>query len=490
MRILYLDLDTLRPDHLGCYGYHRATSPNLDRIASEGTIFTNYYCSDAPCLPSRAALMSGQPGIHTGIVNHGGIAADMALEGPDRDFRGQYRRQCLPGFLREAGLRTSLISPFAERHGAYWFYGGFTEMHNTMMGGNESAEHVTPTVLDWIERNAEGDNWYLQVNYWDPHTPYRAPEEFGNPFADEPLPGWITEEKIKQHNEESVGPHSSLEINMYDNREKPELPRSPGEARDMEGFRRMIDGYDCGIAYMDQHIGRVLDALEAKGVLDDLIIIVSSDHGENLGELGVYAEHGTADHITCRIPMIVRWPGKAKGHVNTGLHYNYDLLPTLAGLLEKDRDVAWDGESYAAALDGDRATGREDLVVGQCAHVVQRGVRFGPWMYIRTLHDGFHLYPDEMLFNIEEDPHEEENLAEARPDVCHEAAARLMNWHDRMMKTMPGGRTVDPLWTVIHEGGPCYAKDRLAPYCDRLTETGRGWAVPELKRKHPREFKD
>jgi arylsulfatase A-like enzyme len=66
MRILCLDLDSLRPDHLGCYGYHRDTSPNIDRIAREGTLFEECYCSDAPCLPSRTALMSGRFGIHTG----------------------------------------------------------------------------------------------------------------------------------------------------------------------------------------------------------------------------------------------------------------------------------------------------------------------------------------------------------------------------------------------------------------------------------------
>ena len=77
MRILYLDLDALRPDHLGCYGYHRNTSPNIDRIAEQGVRFDNYYCSDAPCLPSRSALTSGRYGIHTGIVGHGGTAATM-----------------------------------------------------------------------------------------------------------------------------------------------------------------------------------------------------------------------------------------------------------------------------------------------------------------------------------------------------------------------------------------------------------------------------
>ncbi|HEY4553219.1 MAG TPA: sulfatase-like hydrolase/transferase, partial [Bacillaceae bacterium] len=86
MRILYLDLDSLRPDHIGAYGYHRDTTPNIDEVAKEGVTFTNYYCTDAPCLPSRSALMSGQFGIHNGVVGHGGTAADMRREGPSRGF--------------------------------------------------------------------------------------------------------------------------------------------------------------------------------------------------------------------------------------------------------------------------------------------------------------------------------------------------------------------------------------------------------------------
>ena len=75
MRLLYVDIDSLRTDHLGCYGYHRNTSPNIDQLAAESTRFTNVYISDAPCLPSRTALWSGRNGFHTGVVNHGGVAS-------------------------------------------------------------------------------------------------------------------------------------------------------------------------------------------------------------------------------------------------------------------------------------------------------------------------------------------------------------------------------------------------------------------------------
>lgn len=485
MRILYLDLDTLRPDHLGCYGYERNTSPHIDRIANEGVRFTNYYTSDAPCLPSRSALMTGRFGIHNGVVGHGGTASEIRHEGEPRGFQDILAKESLPAFLRSEGLKTVLVSPFAERHSSWPFYAGFNEIHNTGKIGMESAEEVTPTVLNWIEQNAGRDNWYLHINYWDPHTPYRAPEEFGNPFTDDPLPAWITEEVLEQH-KQKVGPHSASEINMYDNKTSDEYPRHPGEIKDFQGLRRMIDGYDCGIRYMDEHIGTILQAFKAKEVLDDLVIIISADHGENLGELGIYGEHATADQITCKIPMIIRWPGKTKPHVDHGLHYQLDLGPTLADLFGRDPLPSWDGQSYAPVLLEQRDAGRDYLVISQCAHVCQRGVRFGDWLYIRTYHDGYHLFDKEMLFNLLDDPYEQHNVAADNPSVCREAVYYLNEWHDEMMQSMP--YDVDPLWTVIKEGGPHHARGFLPTYVQWLEQTGRGHAVEELKRRHPREF--
>ena len=485
MRILFLDLDTLRPDHLGCYGYHRNTTPNLDTIARQGVRFNQYHCSDAPCLPSRAELMSGRFGIHTGVVGHGGTAADMRLEGPERGFQDRLRQEALPFVLRRAGMRTVSISPFPERHSAWWFNAGFNETYNTGQGGQESAEQITPVALDWIARNASQDDWFLHVNYWDPHTPYRAPLDFGNPFADEPLPAWLTEEALTRHRE-MVGPHGAREILIYDNSPWPGFPRHLTEVGNMDELHQFVDGYDCGIRYMDEHIGRLLEALDAQGALDDLAIIVSSDHGENLGELGIYAEHGTADGITTHIPMIIRWPGGLAGHADEGLHYNLDLAPTLAELLEVEPAARWDGQSYAPALRG-VAAGREDLVVSQCAHVCQRGVRWGPWMYVRTYHDGYHLFPPEMLFDLVQDPHEERDLAGERPEVVREGAYRLQAWQDRMLATMPEGYTVDPMRTVLAEGGPFHTRGHLEEYCRYLEKSGRGWAIPELRRRHPDE---
>ena len=485
MRLLFLDIDTLRPDHLGCYGYGRPTSPNIDRIAAGGMRFDQYFCSDAPCLPSRIALITGQCGLRNGVVGHGGTAADPRLQGSSRGFTSEIAHLSLWGWLTQRGLHTASVSPFAQRHSAVWFPSGLTETYDTGRGGMESAEEVTPVALDWLARHARDDNWVLHVNYWDPHTPYRAPAEFGNPFEDQPLPSWMTEDIIAAHNR-LPGGHSSREINMWDDAVSPRYPRHPGSVTSLADFRRLIDGYDCGVAYADLHVGRLLNALADAGVLDDTAILVTSDHGENLGELNSYAEHGSSDYCTHRIPMIIRWPDSVAGHVDHGLHYNLDLGPTLAELLDAPPRPGWQGRSYAPALQSGAACGHEQLVLGACTHSAMRSVRFGPWQYLRVYHDFFHLWPREMLFNVAEDPHETNDLASARPEVCAEAARRLLDWHDQQMSGLRDA--VDPLWTVMREGGPEHCRGALPAYLERLKATGRGEHVAALTARHGGEL--
>lgn len=502
MRILMIDIDTLRTDHMSCYGYPRRTTPNLDQVAADGLRFDQYYCVDAPCLPSRASLLTGQFGFHHGAVGHGGTAADKRLAGCTRDFRDALDENNLIHIFRKVGMHTVSISTFAERHSAWWFNSGFKEMYNVGKGGNESGEEVIPIALDWIDRHAADDNWFMHLHLWDPHTPYRAPAELGDPFADDPLPEWIDDAAFAKHLQHT-GPHSLNEIGMYDDHENPAYPRHPGKVSDRAGLRRLFDGYDCGIRHADNLLGTVFTALKDQGVYDDLAVIITSDHGENMGELGIYSEHATADEPTCHIPLIIRWPGGRRG-VDRGLHGNVDLCPTLADLMGVPAYEKWDGVSFAGVLsavaqDGQNdldsqdktrsdqtarseAGGRDFLVLSQQAHVCQRSVRFDNWLYIRTLHDGYHLFPREMLFNLVDDPHEQDDLAQARPDLCRKAAHLLIGWQEDMMLSAPG--ITDPMWTVLQEGGPYHARGHLDAYLLRLDATGRKDGADALRQKY------
>jgi arylsulfatase A-like enzyme len=342
-------------------------------------------------------------------------------------------------------------------------------MTNTGKSGNESAEEVVPQALDWIERRGKEDNWLLHVNIWDPHTAYRAPEEFGNPFADAPVEDWYTEE-LRQRQWEGFGPGGPQEpAGNYGDFDG--TPRQPAQIRSMDEYKQWIDGYDCGIAYADHWCGRILEALEDQGVLDETIILVTSDHGENMGELGVIGDHALADHITNRVPMILRVPGMDGGRADAGLHYQNDIAATLIELLGGEVPGHWDGVSFADALKAGRQAGRDDLVVSQMCWSCMRSVRWDDWMLLRSYHTGLKDLREVMLFNVADDPHELNDLADSRPEVVHEGLARLERWTTEMMRTSE--YVEDPLWTVMSEGGPYHTRDRLARYAQRLRQTGR-----------------
>lgn len=502
MRILLIDCDTLRPDHLGCYGYGRNTSPFIDSLAKDSACFQDYYCSDAPCLPSRAALMTGQFGLHNGVVGHGGSCADMRSNGLSRGMQDRLRWFSLPAMLKRRGLYTASLSSFPERHGAWWFTAGFDEWRNIGMGGLESAEMVTPHAIKWLEEHRGQEDWFLHVHYWDAHAPYRTPMEAGNPFADVPLPSvfdWVTNEVIQEHRDCHVGPHSAWELNMFHDQTAPWQPRQLGQIKDAADFKKNMDGYDTGVWYMDQHIGRLLEWLKEQGMYEDTAIILTADHGEDLGENGEYSEHGGADYPTTHIPMIMKWPGAAKGVSLSGFHYHLDLLPTLMELLPDEAatpispemfDVTepqLDGISFADRLLNGCDGGRNYLVVSQCAHVCQRAVRFDEYIYIRTWHDGYHLHETEMLFDVNKDPFQRYNLAQEREELCWKGTWLYEKWHMENMKKMVCDNPVDPLWVVLNEGGPYHIRGHLEEYTKRLEKTGRGWAAKALRERHPAE---
>lgn len=497
MRILYIDIDSCRADHLGCYGYHRNTSPTIDAIAREGVVCRNVYASDAPCLPSRTAFYSGRFGIQTGVVGHGGWTAEPKRIGPNRGFFDLFVEHGLAHQLQKAGYHTAMISPFGQRHAAHWFYAGFHEIHNTGKNGLESAEEVMPVVRKWFGDHLGEDNWYLHINFWDPHTPFRVPAEYGEPFRDDPLPRHLDDDALIQRHKKKTGPHSAQDLGMYRSGNPQRWPREVEAITDRATMKKWIDGYDTAIRYVDDQIRWIVEQLKAAGVYDDTAIIISADHGENQGELGIYSEHGTADRGTCHIPCVIKYPGIKAGASDEGLHYNVDLAPTLMDLLKRDKPGIWDGQSFAQTLRTGQPQGRQQLVLSQCCHVCQRSVRWNDgtrqWLYMRTYHDGFHLFPREMLYDLASDPFEQNDVASEHPEVCREGAWRLANWHDEQMQKMAvtASDVVDPLWTVIAEGGPMHARHRpsdspLPAYLKRLEATGRADGARALREKYAR----
>ena len=488
VRILYLDIDCLRPDHLGCYGYHRNTSPNIDKLAAEGLRFDNVYVSDAPCLPSRSALFSQRFGAKTGIVNHGGARATPYSDGIGRGFGDSFGRTSWMRAFRDAGYFTASVSPFAERHAAWHFYAGFREVVNTGKRGLENADEIFSSASDWLDRNGANDSWFLHVNFWDPHTPYRAPEDFGDPFKKTPLPNWYNDEVRKQHYE-LPGPHSAQESMGFEdesNKWGAKFPRQPFSIDSMDEARRMFDGYDTGVAHADKYCGLILEKLDALGIRDSTAILLSADHGENLGELNVYGDHQTADHFTCRVPAVLVYPGKTEqfaGLVDTGLHYQVDVGATLLTLAGGTCFPNWDSKEFSSALSSNDG-GRSELVLSQAAWACQRSVRFEhsgkSYLWMRTYHDAYHGYEEEMLFDLTNDVHEQNDIAGKKPKVCAEGRRLLEEWRREHL----GGVHPDPLDEVMKEGGPFHVRGKLGAYLKRLRSTGREQWANLLAGKH------
>jgi arylsulfatase A-like enzyme len=476
VRIVYIDIDSLRPSHVGAYGYHRATSPNIDSLAARGAVFTRCYASDVPCLPSRTALFSGRFGIHTGVVGHAGSASRMRYPGDGHTTDVERRPLALA--LSLGGVKSVSVSTFANRHLAWHFLAGWDLLVKTgNRGGHETAEEVAAPVLEWLAANGRDESFFLHVNFWDPHTPYRTPIEYGNPFEGQEPPTWMTAARLAALRGD-FGPRGARDLISRDLGGG--LPRVPREMASLEDYTTWINGYDTGIRYADDQVGRIIETLESLGTLDDTTVIVSADHGENQGELNVFGDHATADDATARVPLIIAGPGISAGR-HDQLVYQLDLAPTVCELAGVDVPARWDGRSLLPIVEGTEKDGREYLVIGQGAWTCQRAVRTKTHLLVRTYHGGLQSFPDVMLFDLDADPHETVDLAPTEPDLVKELDHHLAGWWQACL----GGEdaVADPMIAVMAEGGPLYPRIYRRSYLAHLRRTGRGGIADRLEQR-------
>ena len=445
MRIVLFDIDCLRPDHLGCYGYNRPTSPNIDKIAQQGMRFNSYYCADSPCMPSRMGWSSGRFGTRNGVVSNVGVGAEFHIR--TRSYGGpQPDNEMLMRQLRKVGCDPVSFSNFADRHSAVWFMCGWTEFHTpSLKSGAETAEEVNTPVMRWLKDNAKRDNYLLHINYWDTHRTYKMDATWADRFKDYPVTQtWPDEEAIKRH-QTIKGPFTAHSQFVDD---KSRVPLMPGSISSRRDFEHMITGYDSAIAYADHHIGIVLDELARQGVLDDTAIIITSDHGDNFGEHGVYSDHVCADEAIHHIPLIIKWPGVTKPNQTCdSFLYNIDLPPTLCEMLGAEKPADWDGVSFAPQLKGQPGVERDHLVWGHALYTVQRAVRTRQHLMVHT-YDNMGYSMDEVeLYDIANDPYQTKNIRDEHPDIVCSHEYLLKHWMDEQ-KAKPHA-IPDPMEAVL-----------------------------------------
>ena len=214
----------------------------------------------------------------------------------------------------------------------------------------------------------------------------------------------------------------------------------------------MITGYDAAITYVDHHVGQVLEELARQGVLEDAAIIISADHGDAFGEHGIYSDHVCADECIHHIPFIIRWPGVALPDAKSdALIYNLDLGPTLCDLLGFPAPPDWDGASFLTNIQG-RATDSREYLVWDCGlYAVQRAVRTGTHLMIRTYDDYGYAFKPIELYDMARDPFQTRNIAAQRPDIVATCSAMLESWTQQQWAK--GHVIPDPLTEILHERG-------------------------------------
>lgn len=450
MRIIYFDIDCLRPDHLGCYGYGRPTSPTIDGIAAEGIRFSNYYCASSPCLPSRTCLMSGRFGIRNGVISNHGAGAQFHIDtkaygGPKKE------NEAFPRQLKANGFDPICFSNFADRHNAMWFMRGWSEFHTpNLKGGAETAEEVNQKVLPWLKTNATRENYYLHINYWDTHRVYKMDASWADRFEGHPVSQqWPDEETIATH--QGVTGRFTAQRQFKDN--KSWAPLMPGAVNNRKDFEKMITAYDASIAHVDHHIRQVLDELDRQGVLDDAVIIFSADHGDAFGEHGIYSDHVCVDECIHRIPLIIRWPNRTKPNTNSNAFmYNVDYAPTICDMLDMPIPEDWDGKSYRANVEGKAGEDRDFLVWDSGLYAVQRAVRTKTHLYIKTYDaEQYNNRQPEELYDMADDPYQSTNIAGEHPDILADCRQKMEAWVERQ-KQKPNWVS-DPIDRVLEERG-------------------------------------
>jgi choline-sulfatase len=246
----------------------------------------------------------------------------------------------------------------------------------------------------------------------------------------------------------------------------------------LEDAKVHIDGYDCGVRYADEYVGKILNILDDAGVLEETAVIVAADHGENLGELNIWGDHQTADEYTNHIPTIVRWPGVTQAGMEIGgLHYHLDLAATIVDLAgqrggEYIAEAGWQGASLAGAMRSE-PSGRDRLYLSQGAWSLQRSARWDDWILIHTIDTGMKDFSEWMLFDLRDDRHETKNVASQNPQLVQQVGSEMSEHFARLSEQCVWG---DPFEQVLLEGGPHHAKVNgpdWQPYLKRLKETGR-----------------
>lgn len=401
--ILFLGIDSLRRDHLSCYGYARRTSPYLDDLAAHGTLFEDSFSPHIPTPPGYAGMLCGRDVFGTDRVS-------LREKGPIMDAV-----PTLPEMLRELGYKSVGVGL------DNWLVKGFDEYHSYPGSWGpwedrplRKAEELNQVTFPLLDRLAKGDApWLLFLRHMDPHAPYLPPAPFDGLFyqGDPCAPGNRSMEPVFAFKPFAEFLRSWLPPGITD--------------KDY-----VIAQYDGEVAYMDACIQQILQRLRALGQWENTLIVVTADHGETLYDHGIFFDHHSLYEPTLLVPMIYHWPGHVPaGKRVRGMVQLMDIVPSIFELMgweTMSRQQRFDGRSVWPLQRGEAPENYSELLITECTWMRKHGLRTHEWKLIEALEPDFHGLPQQELYNLIADPGETTNLAEVEKDVCQLLRQRML----------------------------------------------------------------
>jgi len=454
--IIFIVIDALRARNLSCYGYAKLTSPNIDNLAKEGILFEDAYATINATDPSLTTIFSGMYPFSHGILNHG-----MRISEKEIQFFLKSRIRLLPEILRLEGYTTFAIDFLGRWHKkGYDYYSGIqqnkffqgglaTKKHpkvNKLLNSGklvikklpweniqffisnvynkfftvkpkyDDAKSITERAIEIVKENLNKE-FFLFLHYWDTHGPYDVPKNYTKRFY------------------EKGGEKTKVVLSRFNNPEGREIFKR--RMRNAKTVNEIVSRYNGAINFVDHEIGRLVRTLEEYGVLDETLIILTSDHGESLTEHGIYFDHHGLYDVSIHVPLIIRYPKKFPNNKRiTGFVQHVDLAPTILDLLGIRTHNDFDGKSLMPLIYGKVKQLRSEVYIEEADAQRKRAIRNENYKYIYSLTGeknicrlcGYAHGDAEELFNLKHDPDETQNIADENPEIVEELKSRLIKW--------------------------------------------------------------
>ncbi|MDC3415920.1 sulfatase [Aquibacillus salsiterrae] len=422
--VIVFGIDSLRRDFMSSYGYHRLTTPHIDKIASEGVLFENHFSPSIPTTPAYASMLTGMDCFGTDVValrHQGGLGNHV---------------KTLAEVLEDNGYNTTCVG-FSNNPSSRGFqnYLDYEAWVADETGRCPKAENLNEVAIPELRRlNEEGKPFFLFLRHMDPHSPYLPPKPFERMFYDD---------------DEKDPANDSMEP-VYKFKPHADFLKSwiPEGVTDE---RYVTAQYEGAIAYMDVCIQNIFATVEDLGIEEETLIVITSDHGETLYEHDCYFDHhGMYDNCLV-VPLIMKYPGKLpSGKRMKDETLIQDIMPTILDVMGIQTDIPFTGRNLVDVVNGKDLPQVSEFYITECTWMRKHGWRTPEWKLIQSLEPDFHFKPEIELYNLIKDPAENHNVAEREPEVVALLQKRMEDYIVR--REAETGR-INPIYTNVNYHG-------------------------------------